>query len=63
MGTRIISFLAGAAFGAVCAMVVVHVGGDLRDNWGIVWLAATGMGLLSALFGKKFWELVLTLWP
>jgi len=44
-------------------MVVVHVGGDLRDNWGIVWLAATGMGLLSALFGKKFWELVLTLWP
>jgi hypothetical protein len=59
MATRIIAFLGGALFGALCMLAVFHVAGDLRSNWGIVSLAAGGMGLLSLLFGKEFWDTVL----
>jgi len=54
---------AGAALGVLCALGVFHVVGDLHANWGIVCLVACGMGVLALLFGKRFWEMVLTIWP
>ena len=59
MATRIIAFMGGALFGALCTLAVFHVAGDLRTSWGVVCLVATGMGLLSLLLGKEFWDGVL----
>ncbi len=63
MTVRIISFLAGALFGALCTLGMLHVVGDLHTNWWVVCVVAAGMGLLALLFGKRFWEMVLTIWP
>ena len=63
MTIRVISFLAGALFGARCGLAVFHVVGDLHTNWRVVCVVAAGMGLLAALLGKKFWEMVLTIRP
>ncbi len=62
MTVRIISFLAGALFGALCTLAVLHVVGDLHTNWWVLCVVAAAMGLLAAFFGKKFWEMVLTIW-
>jgi hypothetical protein len=63
MAIRIISFLAGAIFGAVASLVVFHVIEDSLAQWGIIALAAPLMGLLAALFGRKLWDVALNLWP
>ena len=63
MKVRVIWFLAGALFGALCPLGVFHLVVDLHMNWRVVCLVAAGMGLLAFLLGKKFWEVVLTIWP
>ena len=59
MTVRIIWFLVGALFGALCMLGVFHMVGDLGTNWSVVFLVAAGMGTLALVCGKKFWEIVL----
>ncbi len=63
MNTRIISFCAGATLGLVAMLLVFHVFADLRTNWGIVVPVSIVLGLLASVFGKKFWEFLLNIWP
>jgi hypothetical protein len=63
MAIRIISFLGGALFGAGGAVLVFCFVEHSPVHWGIVGLAAFVMGSLAALFGRKFWDTALTLWP
>ena len=63
MAIRIISFVGGALFGAGGAVVAFHFIEHSPVSWGIVGLAAGVMGMLAALFGRKFWETAIGLWP
>ena len=63
MTIRIISFICGALFGAGGAVAVFYFVEHSPIHWGIVGLAAGVMGLLAALFGRKFWETAVGLWP
>lgn len=55
MTVRIISFFCGALFGAGGAIVAFYL--QHSDIWwSIVGLAALVMGVLAAIFGRKFWE-------
>lgn len=59
---RIISFFCGSIFGAVGAIIAFYFqNSDIW--WSIVGLAALVMGLLAALFGRKFWETAVGIWP
>jgi hypothetical protein len=60
---RIISFLCGALFGAGGAVLVFRFAEHAPVDWGIVGLAAVIMGFLAALFGRKFWDTAVGLWP
>ena len=60
---RVISFFAGAIFGGLGALAIFHVVEHSSAEWRIVGLAAVVMGLLAAAFGKKFWDVALTIWP
>ena len=60
---RIISFFGGALFGAVGAMIVFRIIERSAIHWGIVGLAAVVMGVLAALFGRKFWDTATSIWP
>ena len=62
MAIRIIAFICGALFGAVGAVVVFYLQ-HLDIWWSIVGLAALVMGVLAAIFGRKFWESAVGLWP
>ena len=62
MAIRIIAFIAGAAFGAGGAIVAFWLQHS-EVWWGLVGLAALAMGILAALFGRKFWETAIGLWP
>ena len=62
MAIHIISFICGALFGGVGAII----GFWLQHSeiwWSIVGLAALVMGILAALFGRKFWDTAVSLWP
>ena len=62
MMIRIIAFICGAAFGAGGALIAFWL--QHSDIWwSIVGLAALVMGILAALFGRKFWETATGLWP
>ena len=63
MAIRIISFVGGALFGAVGAVVAFLFMEHSSVSWGIVGLAAGVMGLLAALFGRRFWDTAIALWP
>jgi hypothetical protein len=62
MAVRIIGFIGGAVFGAAGAVVsfwLMHS----EIWWSIVGLAALVMGVLAAMFGRKFWETATSIWP
>lgn len=59
---RIIQFLAGAAFGGVGAIIAFWFQHS-EICWSIVGLAALMMGIMAALFGRKFWDTAGHLWP
>jgi hypothetical protein len=63
MTIRLVSFAGGALFGAVGAVVGFHFIEHAPVDWGIVALASGVMGLLAALFGRKFWETAIGMWP
>lgn len=63
MAIRIISFVGGALFGAGGAILVFHFVEQSAVHWGITALAAIVMGLLAALFGRKFWDTAISIWP
>jgi hypothetical protein len=63
MAMRIISFLIRAIFGAAGAIIQLHWFEKSEIHWGIVGLSALVLGTLATLFGKKFWETALGLWP
>jgi hypothetical protein len=63
MAIRVISFFGGALFGAGGAVLVFRFVEHSPVHWGIVGLAAVVMGLLAALFGRKFWDTAITMWP
>jgi len=63
MAIRVISFFGGALFGAGGALLVFRFVEHSPPHWGIVGLAAAVMGLLAALFGRKFWDTALGMWP
>jgi hypothetical protein len=63
MSTRIISFFAGALFGAGGAVLAFYFIEQGPVHWGIVGLASVVMGGLAALFGKKFWDTAIFIWP
>ena len=60
---RFISFFCGALFGAGGAILVFRFSEHAPIHWGIVALAAAVMGVLAALFGRKFWDTAVGLWP
>ena len=60
---RTISFLAGAICGGVGAVLAFLFIEHSEIHWTIVGIAAGVMGLLAALFGRKFWEAAVGLWP
>jgi hypothetical protein len=60
---RLISFAGGALFGAIGAVVDFHYFEKSDIDWGIVGLAALVLGILAALFGKKFWDTAVGIWP
>ena len=62
MAIRIIGFVCGAAFGAVGAIIAFWLQHS-EIWWSIVGLAALVMGVLTALFGRKFWETAISIWP
>jgi hypothetical protein len=62
MAIRIIGFICGASFGAVGAMVNFWWQNS-ELNWGIVGLVALVFGVVSASFGKEFWETATSIWP
>jgi len=59
---RLIMFSAGALFGAV-PLLICYWWNSTEIDWRTVALAAGVMGVLAALFGKKFWETAISLWP
>ncbi len=62
MTVRIIAFICGAIFGGGGALVALWL--ERSDVWwSIVGLAAVVMGLLAALFGRRFWDAAIGLWP
>ncbi|HXR04439.1 MAG TPA: hypothetical protein VN836_07005 [Verrucomicrobiae bacterium] len=63
MVIRLVSFAAGAAFGAVGTIINFLWIEKSEIHWGIVGLSALVLGTLAALFGKKFWETAIGLWP
>jgi hypothetical protein len=63
MFVRIILFVCGALFGAGGAMLAFRFIENSPVHWGTIGLAAIVMGLLAALFGRKFWEIAVGLWP
>ena len=63
MIVHIVSFICGALFGASGALLAFRFVEHSPVHWGIVGLAAVVMGFLAALFGRKFWEAVVGLWP
>ena len=63
MVIRVILFLCGGLFGTGGAVLVFRFVEHAPVNWGIVGLAAVVMGSLAALFGRKFWDTAVGLWP
>jgi hypothetical protein len=63
MVIRIVSFVCGALFGAGGAVLIFYFKEHAPIHWGLVGLAAFIMGLLAALFGRKFWDIAVNLWP
>ena len=63
MVIRVISFLCGGLFGTGGAVLVFRFVEHAPVHWGIVGLAAIVMGSLAALFGRKFWDTAVGLWP
>ncbi len=57
MAIRIISFLGGVILGGGGAILSFN-----PPRWGIVGLVALITGLLAALFARKFWDIVMTIW-
>jgi uncharacterized membrane protein len=55
-------FLAGALFGAV-PLLISYWWNSEEIVWRTVALVAVVMGVLAALFGKKFWETATAQWP
>jgi len=45
------------------ATLVFHFVEQSPVHWGITGLAAVVMGLLAALFGRKFWDTAISIWP
>jgi hypothetical protein len=62
MAIRIVAFIGGAMFGAVGALIAFWLEHS-EIWWSVVGLAAVVMGVLAALFGRKFWETAVGLWP
>ena len=62
MAIRIIAFICGAAFGAAGTVIAFWLQHS-EIWWSIFGLAALVMGILAALFGGKFWETAIGLWP
>jgi len=62
MAIRMISFFCGAIFGGGGALLAFYFQHS-EIWWSIIGLAAVVMGLLAALFGRKFWETAVGLWP
>jgi len=60
---RVLLFLAGAFFGVVAALTVLHVIGASASQWLLVFTAGLLTGSLSCAFGKQFWEFVINFWP
>jgi hypothetical protein len=60
---RIISFFCGALFGVGGAVIIFRFVEHSPVHWGIASLAGGVMGVLAALFGRKFWETAVGLWP
>jgi hypothetical protein len=63
MTFRIISFVCGALFGGGGAVLTFRFVEHSAVHWGIVGLAAIVMGFLAALFGRRFWDTAIGLWP
>jgi uncharacterized membrane protein len=59
---RLIMFTAGALFGAV-PLLISYWWTSEEIVWRTVVLVAAVMGVLAALFGKKFWENAIAHWP
>jgi uncharacterized membrane protein len=59
---RGIMFTAGALFGAV-PLLISYWWNSEEIVWRTVALVAVVMGVLAALFGKKFWETATAHWP
>lgn len=62
MAIRIISFFCGVLFGAGGAVVAFYLQHS-EISWSIVGVAALVMGILAVIFGRKFWETAVGLWP
>ena len=62
MAIRIMAFIFGAVFGAVGAIVAFWLQHS-EIWWSIVGLAALVMGVLAALFGRKFLDTAISIWP
>jgi hypothetical protein len=60
---RVVPAVTGALFGAGGAVLHFLFIERSSVNWGIVGLAAVVMGLLAALFDRKFWDTAVRLWP
>jgi len=63
MAIRTILFFGGALFGAGGAVLLFCFVENSEIHWGIVGLAAGVMGVLAALFGRKFWDTAIGIWP
>jgi hypothetical protein len=63
MAIRVISFVGGGLFGAGGAVLIFLFVEHSPIHWGFVAVAAFIMGLLAALFGRKFWNTAVGLWP
>lgn len=59
---RVIGFVGGAIFGGLGALIAFWLEHS-EIWWSIVALAAVVMGILAVLFGRKFWETAVGLWP
>jgi hypothetical protein len=60
MAIRIISLFCGALFGVEALLWRFAFSSEIW--WSIIGLSAVVMGVLTAVFGRKFWETAVGLW-